>query len=584
MANGSQASGRENRLLSSQKEVAFELTEQAKSKIEGLRSVLKEVLATNHALDSDSWESLKDKTTFRKASPRSPAMEKLPLEPRLLPPRLAEPSPEPGPLPPAPGPLRPEPQAGDPDLVPDLKWYHFLYPGRRQREMQKAAERLLSAKQAWERSRDAVREWERLSRERQEWKQLGRARREWDRLHRARQEWEEKKQQIEQEHEVAQTKHAVRLAAWQKQTKKFSDSQKAQNRVIDELREDYGKGGSAAIERYTDIVLQRSSYPKCLPKKEFQLSFISDVGVLAIDYRLPALSDIPTLKQVRYVAARDTFEDGHLRPNEINDLYDDLIYKICLRTVYVIWDADTIDAIKSIIFNGWVEFADPATGRKTRSCIMSMQAGREAFHDINLALVDPRACFKAFKGVGSSKLHSMVAVPPLLRISREDARFVESVEVVDRLKEGTNLAAIGWEDFEHLIREIFEKEFSTTGSEVKVTRTSRDGGVDAIAYDPDPFRGGKIIIQAKRYTNTVEVSAVRDLYGTVLNEGAIKGILVTTATFGPDAYEFAKGKPITLLDGGNLLHLLERHGHRAYVDLAEAKKLNTMPLSRSTAG
>jgi restriction system protein len=136
-----------------------------------------------------------------------------------------------------------------------------------------------------------------------------------------------------------------------------------------------------------------------------------------------------------------------------------------------------------------------------------------------------------------------------------------------------NLAAIGWEEFEHLIRELFEKEFSAGGGEVKVTQASRDGGVDAIAFDPDPIRGGKIVIQAKRYTNTVDVSAVRDLYGTVMAEGATKGILVTTSGFGPDAHRFAKGKPLTLLDGNNLLYLLAKHGTVARIDLAEAKKL-----------
>mgnify|MGYP003514069371 FL=1 len=124
-----------------------------------------------------------------------------------------------------------------------------------------------------------------------------------------------------------------------------------------------------------------------------------------------------------------------------------------------------------------------------------------------------------------------------------------------------------------LIRELFEKEFSQYGGEVKVTQASRDGGVDAVAFDPDPLRGGKIVIQAKRYTNTVRVSAVRDLYGTVMNEGATKGILVTTADYGPDAYEFAKGKPLTLLNGSNLLHLLEKHGHKAKIDLKEAKQI-----------
>ena len=59
----------------------------------------------------------------------------------------------------------------------------------------------------------------------------------------------------------------------------------------------------------------------------------------------------------------------------------------------------------------------------------------------------------------------------------------------------------------------------------------------------------KIYIQAKRYKNVVGVAAVRDLYGTMINEGASKGILVTTSHYGPDAYDFAKDKPIELIDG-----------------------------------
>jgi restriction system protein len=140
---------------------------------------------------------------------------------------------------------------------------------------------------------------------------------------------------------------------------------------------------------------------------------------------------------------------------------------------------------------------------------------------------------------------------------------------------------MGWEDFEHLIRELFEREFASEGAEVRVTRASRDAGVDAVVFDPDPIRGGKIVIQAKRYTNTVDVSAVRDLYGTVMNEGAIKGILVTTSGFGPDAHAFARGKPITLLDGGNLIHLLQKHGRNVRIDLKEAKDLGAAMMRRS---
>jgi len=69
---------------------------------------------------------------------------------------------------------------------------------------------------------------------------------------------------------------------------------------------------------------------------------------------------------------------------------------------------------------------------------------------------------------------------------------------------------------EALIQNLFTK----MGLEARHTRPSRDGGVDCVAWDPRPIFGGKVVIQAKRYKNTVGVSAVRDLFGTLQNEGA----------------------------------------------------------------
>ena len=62
------------------------------------------------------------------------------------------------------------------------------------------------------------------------------------------------------------------------------------------------------------------------------------------------------------------------------------------------------------------------------------------------------------------------------------------------------------------------------------------------------------------------------MYGTVLNEGATKGILVTTSDYGSDSYNFAKDKPITLLNGSNLLHLLEKHNYKARINIKEARE------------
>jgi restriction system protein len=276
---------------------------------------------------------------------------------------------------------------------------------------------------------------------------------------------------------------------------------------------------------------------------------------------------------MKYVAARKQFQEVPVSESWLKKTYDETLYQIALRTLHELYIADESEVLKSIVFNGWVQSIDRATGKETHGCILSIQAEREEFLQINLSQVDPRACFRKLKGVASSKLIELTPVRPILSINREDHRFVEGYAVADTLDDRTNLAAMDWLDFENLIRELFEKEFSKNGGEVKITQASRDGGVDAIAFDPDPIRGGKIVIQAKRYTNVVGVAAVRDLYGTVHNEGANKGILVTTATYGSDAYEFAKDKPLTLLSGGELLSLLAAHGHRAKIDLQEAKAI-----------
>ncbi|MEP7289028.1 MAG: restriction endonuclease [Chloroflexota bacterium] len=106
------------------------------------------------------------------------------------------------------------------------------------------------------------------------------------------------------------------------------------------------------------------------------------------------------------------------------------------------------------------------------------------------------------------------------------------------------------------------------------------GGVDCVAFDPCPIFGGKVVIQAKRYKHTVGVSAVRDLFGTMQNEGASKGILVTTSGFGKSSFEFANGKPLELLDGSNLLYLLAQHaGIEAKIEPPETWKYPLADLS-----
>lgn len=385
-------------------------------------------------------------------------------------------------------------------------------------------------------------------------------------------EWERQASTISQENEREAKAYEGRLNEWMKEKEAFEASQAKQHEEIDILRDQYSKFAKTAVTRYCQTVLERSQYPVSFTR-QVALEYNDQNKILLVEYELPNLDDMPLLWEVKYIRSSDELKEIPLPESRRRDMYDSFVYQLSLRTIRELYAADRVGALDSIVFNGWVTYKDKATGKDAHPCILSLQVSKTEFSDVDLSQVDPKTCFKALKGVGAAKLHGLSPVPPIMAMSRQDDRFVASYEVVDGLGEQDNLAAMDWEDFEHLVREVFEAEFMVNGGEVKVTRASRDRGVDAIAFDPDPIRGGKIAIQAKRYTNTVGVEAVRDLYGTVINEGATKGILVTTSDYGPDAYDFAKGKPLILLNGSNLLHLLEEHGHRAKIDLAEARRI-----------
>lgn len=370
----------------------------------------------------------------------------------------------------------------------------------------------------------------------------------------------------------AKLAHDEALRGWNDRKQRYEADQTSDHIIVDRRREQYLSQDPDSILDYCDLVLSNSNYPDWVPD-EWELDYNAETKTIVVEFHLPNLQAIPRTTEVKYVQSRDEFSEKLLPDSKVNQLYDRIVYQITLRTVHELFEADAAEALEAVVFNGIVTSVDPRTGHEATACILSLYARREEFLAVNLERVDPKACFKSLKGVGSSKIHSLTAVAPVLELRREDGRFISAREVANTLDETVNLAAMGWDDFEHLIRELFESEFLSAGGEVRVTQASRDGGVDAVAFDPDPIRGGKIVIQAKRYTNTVGVAAVRDLYGTVLNEGAIKGILVTTSDYGPDAYAFAKDKPLSLLNGANLLHLLAKHGRKASIDIAKAKDL-----------
>jgi HJR/Mrr/RecB family endonuclease len=103
-------------------------------------------------------------------------------------------------------------------------------------------------------------------------------------------------------------------------------------------------------------------------------------------------------------------------------------------------------------------------------------------------------------------------------------------------------------EFEHHVAELFEQR----GYLVTVRGRSGDLGVDLELVGSD---GRRAIVQCKRYRHAIGPDVVRELFGTMVHEMALHGFLVTTAVFSDAAREWARGKPISLIDGSTLVQL-----------------------------
>ena len=360
--------------------------------------------------------------------------------------------------------------------------------------------------------------------------------------------------------QAAETQRQQQLAASQREYEQWAGAQLAEirrhNAEIRDVTEGVGRRDPGSVVEYFSAALYSSgTWPEDFPR---QISAAYDAAArqLVLDWELPGYGVVPEAKSVRYVSSLDQDKETPRPAGQRRALYREVLAQCVLLVLHELFAADQLGALESVSLNGFVDEHDPTTGQRGHIFLATAMASASSFRELHLAQVDAVSCLTdGLRGQLSARPDQLTPVRPSRRPQDVGNPVVAHGSDDD---EEPDLFAMDPVAFEDLVADLFR----AMGMRAVTTQRSNDGGVDVNAHDPTPIRGGKIVVQVKRYRNTVPPTAVRDLYGTVQDAGANKGVLVTTSGFGPGSHTFANGKPLELISGAELVDLLHRHGLR----------------------
>lgn len=178
--------------------------------------------------------------------------------------------------------------------------------------------------------------------------------------------------------------------AYQEECRKREADATNHNQRLAKFIDDLAFDVELAIQEYVGVVLSNSVYPEA-----FSVSYDHqfDIGTreLALNVTVPEPSSVPSVKEYRYVKAKDEIVSSALPVKERKERYANAVWQVALRTLHEIFEADRAGKIRSIALAvGAVRIA-PATGRPEPVPLVVVAADRDTFATFDLAHVVPQA-------------------------------------------------------------------------------------------------------------------------------------------------------------------------------------------------
>ncbi|MFD8013552.1 restriction endonuclease [Streptomyces sp. NPDC058955] len=331
----------------------------------------------------------------------------------------------------------------------------------------------------------------------------------------------------------------------------------ALHRLRLEVERGFDAGDLEAFAVGVEEALGSVGYPQGLGGAR-RVAFAPESRELVVEVELPSQTVVPSVTQYRFKASAPPAVVPQPRKEaETKALYRDLVARLALRAIDEAFAVTPPALVDQVAFNGKVRAKDRATGQTIEPCLVSVRVSREGFAELVLdePELDPVASLHHLDAIVSQHPYDLEPVRPVVTFDLSRYKIAPERDVVAGLDSRPDLLAMDPTDFEHLIRRLFEK----IGLKSWVTQASRDDGIDAVAVNEEPLIGGLCIIQAKRTKNVVSAETVRAVAGLVVDKGASKGIVVTTAWFGKASWDFAPRNRVELIDGRHLKALLLEH-------------------------
>lgn len=146
----------------------------------------------------------------------------------------------------------------------------------------------------------------------------------------------------------------------------------------------------SAIEEYVGIVMSNSVYPEAFPVTT-EHSFDLPARELTLTVTVPAPSEIPTVKEYKFVKTSGEITSTNLTIKDQKERYASAVWQTAVRSLHEIFEADRAGRIHSIALIVRAQALSAATGNVETVPLVVVGASRETFLSFDLANVVPHA-------------------------------------------------------------------------------------------------------------------------------------------------------------------------------------------------